>query len=113
MHSLLRTHVRDIYKGRVDIATDAAEAVRKTMETPGWKLVQEVLAAEVETIDRRTRFQYDDVETQAVYAARIGYRTGLVASQDAAEELCRVAADLEREFEETKQSQRAPAEGRA
>lgn len=102
------THVRKRYGDRVDLLTEAARAVERTLESPGWSLIEELVSAELADLDGRTTFHPDRVLDQAVYAARIGYRTGLQAMRDAAQELCRYSAEQERRFEETK---RSPARG--
>lgn len=110
MESRFTSKARKLYADRVDIATDAARAVRATLDTPGWALIQQVLASEADETDRRSEFHPDKVQDQAVYAARIAYREGLLASREVAAELVRFADVMERRFAE---ANTAPAEGRS
>lgn len=106
MESRFTTHVRKVFADRVDIATDAARAIRATLDTPGWRLIEQVVTAEVDDVDRRSEFHPDRVIDQAVYAARHGYRTGLLASREAADELVRYADLMEERFDAEKQASR-------
>jgi hypothetical protein len=75
-------HIDDLYED-LDGLLEAAEAVRVTVNSPGWVHIARMLEAEIATLDR----SLDDASSpkeQAEYALAHGRRGGLRGADEAA-----------------------------
>jgi hypothetical protein len=89
-----RRHIADVLPSLKE-QFDALEHIESLMAHPGWDLVQRVLRAEVELIDRRLDGGSRPLE-QAEYALAHGRRAGLLGADFAARAILAVtAASLE------------------
>jgi hypothetical protein len=76
-------HVRNVWgPEQLPELIEAAEAVERLADSPGWKAVQRVLDAEVATIDRE--MDNGAAKEAADYAKQHGRRSALRASVEAA-----------------------------
>lgn len=62
----------------------AGEAVEDLLSHPGWKVVQDLLQAEVDTVDKRLDADRVVPPSRAEYAAAHGRRGGLLTARTAA-----------------------------
>lgn len=76
-------HVDDLFPTRehLTVLTESAEAVQRTIESPGFDVIRRVLAAEVAKIDDQLGGRTLE---HAEYARLHGRRTALMACEDAA-----------------------------
>lgn len=82
-------HIDDLYEDLDGLIT-AAEAVRATVNSPGWAHIARMLEAEIATLDR----SLDDASSpkeQAEYALAHGRRGGLRGADEAAGAILRDA----------------------
>lgn len=89
----MSAHVRRRWKGRDALPglIDAAEAVERTLSSPGWRILSEILADERESIDRELDLGAP-LETAAEYAQTLGRRGGLRLIDEAARAIIESAA---------------------
>ncbi len=74
-------HVDELWpRDQLPSLIEAGEAVERTLDSQGFKIIMEVLAAEVATIDRRLE---GTALEQAEYARLHGRRSALLAAQGA------------------------------
>lgn len=86
-------HVRDAFKGKENDPQlfETAEAVRRSMSTPGFEAIKAVLDAEILSIDRK--LDGEPLENASEYAHAHGRRSSLTAFADAAQAILEVADD--------------------
>jgi len=88
-----KKHVRDVFGADADALQRAHDAVRATVASPGWEVIQGMLRAERGIVDRKLD-DPDRVLEHADYALKHGYRAGLNALEDVARVLIDYTAEL-------------------
>ena len=114
MDPRFKRHVRDRFGADADALSRAMEAVKATVASPGWELIQELLRTERGTVDSEVE-NPSKVLDHASYAMAHGYRAGLNASARAAQTLVEFAEvlieDQRRRHEGVPAGTGAPREG--
>lgn len=76
-------HVSDVWPDdRLPELIEAREAVQRTLDSPGWRAIQDLLACEIATID--SELEHGPTKEAAGYAKALGRRSAIRASQEAA-----------------------------